>query len=148
MIAVTSSFVRCGIRPLTTRRIVGGLEAKRNSWPWQCSLQFNEQVHICGCSIATDRWIITAAHCKYVCVSNSNPGHNATGQNATGKSRLQNTTGKMPQRQKQPWTKCHCLIFAILSGCHFSVWHFVRWYFVRGILSGNPLTLPLCPSTP
>ena len=71
MIAVTSSFVRCGIRPLTTRRIVGGAEAKRYSWPWQCSLQFQEQVHICGCSIATDRWIITAAHCKYVYISNA-----------------------------------------------------------------------------
>ena len=78
--------MRCGIRPRTTRRIVGGAEAKRNSWPWQCSLQVNEEVmdvlpqcrsrkcekvHICGCSIATDRWIITAAHCKYVHVSNS-----------------------------------------------------------------------------
>jgi len=51
-----------------------------------------------------------------------NPAHNASGQNATGKmSRTKCHTEirlpeKMPQRQKQPWTKCHCLILPESNG--------------------------------
>ena len=53
-------------------RIIQGNEATPHSWPWMCSLQvYNE--HVCGCSIVTPTWIITAAHCMYVsayvCVS-------------------------------------------------------------------------------
>ena len=62
--AASSSSIACGVRPLG-RRIIGGREAKPHSWPWQCSLQHSGQ-HICGCSIATPSWIITAAHCMYV----------------------------------------------------------------------------------
>jgi len=61
----------CGVRPMQNR-IIQGNEATPHSWPWMCSLQvYNE--HVCGCSIVTPTWIITAAHCMYVsayvCVS-------------------------------------------------------------------------------
>ncbi|XP_059831441.1 prothrombin [Hypanus sabinus] len=47
-----------------TGRIVKGEEAEIGSAPWQVMLfQIHPQQLICGGSILSDRWIITAAHC-------------------------------------------------------------------------------------
>jgi secreted trypsin-like serine protease len=43
-------------------RIVGGKEAKPNSWPWQVQIRYNGG-HYCGASLLSNDWIITAAHC-------------------------------------------------------------------------------------
>lgn len=53
-------------------RIVGGSEAEPGQYPHQVSLRTGVQVrhHICGGSIISDRWVITAAHCVSTVVAN------------------------------------------------------------------------------
>lgn len=43
-------------------RIVGGDDATDNFAPYQCSLQLSSGL-LCGCSIISSEWILTAAHC-------------------------------------------------------------------------------------
>ncbi|XP_073524572.1 transmembrane protease serine 2 [Phyllobates terribilis] len=56
--------IDCGqsTKQATSSRIVGGTAAKSGDWPWQVSLQI-AQSHVCGGSIVTPDWIVTAAHC-------------------------------------------------------------------------------------
>ncbi|XP_037666370.1 chymotrypsin-like elastase family member 2A [Choloepus didactylus] len=47
-------------------RVVGGEDAKPNSWPWQVSLQYSSSGqwhHTCGGSLIDQNWVVTAAHC-------------------------------------------------------------------------------------
>ncbi|XP_044866249.1 serine protease 27-like [Mauremys mutica] len=43
-------------------RIMGGQDAKKGKWPWQVSVQ-EDGAHICGGSLISAQWVVSAAHC-------------------------------------------------------------------------------------
>uniref|UniRef100_A0A8C0AAU7 Peptidase S1 domain-containing protein n=1 Tax=Bos mutus grunniens TaxID=30521 RepID=A0A8C0AAU7_BOSMU len=51
----------CGHRKM---RIIGGMPAPDRKWPWQVSLQINNE-HVCGGSLIAPQWVLTAAHCIF-----------------------------------------------------------------------------------
>ncbi|KAF5902383.1 transmembrane protease serine 2-like, partial [Clarias magur] len=61
--AVTLKCSDCGKSSAPATRIVGGtVVSTAGRWPWQVSLQISGH-HMCGGSIITPSWIVTAAHC-------------------------------------------------------------------------------------
>ncbi|KFV19177.1 Transmembrane protease serine 2, partial [Tauraco erythrolophus] len=57
--------IACGLSTKSVKvmnRIVGGSGAALGQWPWQVSLHV-QGTHVCGGSIITHQWIVTAAHC-------------------------------------------------------------------------------------
>ncbi|CAF1392686.1 unnamed protein product, partial [Didymodactylos carnosus] len=61
---VTPTRASCGKQSFQPfqQRIVGGIEAAPNSWPWIVSLQQNGG-HVCGGTLIDNRHVLTAAHC-------------------------------------------------------------------------------------
>ncbi|NWR49975.1 ACRO protein, partial [Regulus satrapa] len=62
----------CGLRPLTSdddrgmTRVVGGTNANIGAWPWLVSIQDPTVAgtgHLCGGSLISVQWVLTAAHC-------------------------------------------------------------------------------------
>ncbi|XP_040604669.1 serine protease 38 isoform X2 [Mesocricetus auratus] len=51
----------CG-QPVLPGKILGGMAAPDQKWPWQVSLHFSG-LHVCGGSILSAYWVLTAAHC-------------------------------------------------------------------------------------
>ncbi|XP_074476683.1 serine protease 27 [Sebastes fasciatus] len=54
---------QCGRPSIVENRIVGGIAATDGAWPWQVDIQTVKDRHICGASIITESWILSAAHC-------------------------------------------------------------------------------------
>ncbi|XP_048836939.1 ST14 transmembrane serine protease matriptase a [Brienomyrus brachyistius] len=52
----------CGRQLFRMSRIVGGQNSLEGEWPWQVSLHVNSG-HVCGASLISDTWLVTAAHC-------------------------------------------------------------------------------------
>ena len=45
-------------------RIIGGEEAENHEFPWAVAL-LEGGWHVCGGSVISDRYVLTAAHCVY-----------------------------------------------------------------------------------
>ena len=61
-----SPAVEPSLQSALSRRIVGGVEARKNSWPWQCLIQLDlgyGATRKCGGSVVDNRHVLTAAHC-------------------------------------------------------------------------------------
>ncbi|XP_053431506.1 chymotrypsin-like elastase family member 2A [Nycticebus coucang] len=66
--ALVVGALSCGLPtyPPQVSRVVGGEDARPNSWPWQVSLQYSSNGqwrHTCGGSLVANNWVLTAAHC-------------------------------------------------------------------------------------
>ncbi|XP_036005533.1 suppressor of tumorigenicity 14 protein homolog isoform X2 [Fundulus heteroclitus] len=54
----------CGKKKISlSNRIVGGKETDEGEFPWQVSLQFKGLGAVCGASLISETWLVTAAHC-------------------------------------------------------------------------------------
>ncbi|XP_034624760.1 transmembrane protease serine 9-like [Trachemys scripta elegans] len=60
----------CG-RPRAQYRNVGGEDSMEGEWPWQASLLWYNK-HLCGGSLISNQWVVTAAHCFQRSMNTSN----------------------------------------------------------------------------
>uniref|UniRef100_A0A182M0J8 Peptidase S1 domain-containing protein n=1 Tax=Anopheles culicifacies TaxID=139723 RepID=A0A182M0J8_9DIPT len=83
------------------RRIVNGQEASPGQFPYQVALlgQFNAGIGLCGASIITQNYILTAAHCVY-----SSPNSNDPIVGGTAILGAQNRIVEEPSQQRIPFT--------------------------------------------
>uniref|UniRef100_A0A8C4TQ52 Peptidase S1 domain-containing protein n=1 Tax=Erpetoichthys calabaricus TaxID=27687 RepID=A0A8C4TQ52_ERPCA len=66
----------CGTPPAVTPRILNGQASQPGRWPWQVSLRYGG-THICGGSVITNSWVLTAAQCVLLgmhVLQGENPG--------------------------------------------------------------------------
>ncbi|CAJ0950737.1 unnamed protein product [Ranitomeya imitator] len=51
----------CG-SPAFSIRIIGGTDTEEGAWPWQVSVLYSREP-VCGGSLISDQWVLSAAHC-------------------------------------------------------------------------------------
>lgn len=57
-------FVECGVSKYSRLRIIGGIKADIDDFPWQ-TIQFFRKIIVCGGTLINNRYVLTAAHCVY-----------------------------------------------------------------------------------
>lgn len=62
---ILASALACVAWANPTGRVVGGNDAVRSQFPYQISLR-RDHSHVCGGSIISNRYILTAAHCVVI----------------------------------------------------------------------------------
>uniref|UniRef100_A0A8C5WJD2 Peptidase S1 domain-containing protein n=1 Tax=Leptobrachium leishanense TaxID=445787 RepID=A0A8C5WJD2_9ANUR len=97
----------CGF-PVISNRITWNTNTVEGEWPWQISIQYLG-FHICGGSLISDRWILSAAYCF---TEDANPLHYTVYLGA------HDITGKKPYEQVRGVNKIilHPKYSGILSG--------------------------------
>ena len=52
-----------------TKRILNGRVSRDRAWPWVASLRLKGVGHICGATLVSENWLVSAAHCfeEFVC---------------------------------------------------------------------------------
>ncbi|XP_070393998.1 transmembrane protease serine 3-like [Dermacentor albipictus] len=104
----------CGLRNVSSEKIVGGRPAKQCEFPWQVSLQVNGY-HICGGSIISPDTVVTAAHCLSGRIANKETMFCA-GELLGGKDSCQGDSGG-PAIQYQNGTSVLVGIVSFGRGC-------------------------------
>ena len=60
---IFSPTANCGKADISGSRVVSGKDASLGEWPWQAWLQQENGKQLCGGSLITPEWVMTAAHC-------------------------------------------------------------------------------------
>ncbi|XP_074613343.1 MAM and LDL-receptor class A domain-containing protein 1-like isoform X4 [Acropora palmata] len=60
--SVSGQLLPCGYTAVSQSRVIGGKDAIPGAWPWQIAL-LRRGGFICGGSLISDQWVVTAAHC-------------------------------------------------------------------------------------